>query len=260
MKKIFTLLAVAAMALTASAQTWYIPYTMVQDPANPDKEIAETDFVIADGVTVAEDTDCPMTFGNDGAWKNDKRDQFKPADDPAYANYKRYAVGNGNPKCDGSGYKNDANTAMPTTGTYYTFAPKADGSLSVACKPGSGKLIRIVTSEGTFAPFTGVESESGTALAANTSVTNGLVGTNTYSILKFDVKSNVKYALLVDGSKLSLWGYYFTADGSSAITDITVDENAPVEYFNLQGIRVDNPENGLYIKRQGNNVTKVLVK
>ena len=62
MKKIFTLLAVAAMALTASAQTWYIPYTMVQDPANPDKEIAETDFVIADGVTVAEDTDCPMTL------------------------------------------------------------------------------------------------------------------------------------------------------------------------------------------------------
>lgn len=48
--------------------------------------------------------------------------------------------------------------------------------------------------------------------------------------------------------------------GSSAITDITVDENAPVEYFNLQGIRVDNPENGLYIRRQGNNVSKVLVK
>ncbi len=48
--------------------------------------------------------------------------------------------------------------------------------------------------------------------------------------------------------------------GSSAITDITVDENAPVEYFNLQGIRVENPENGLYIRRQGNKVTKVLVK
>lgn len=49
---------------------------------------------------------------------------------------------------------------------------------------------------------------------------------------------------------------------ASAIRDVftEVDENAPVEYFNLQGIRVENPENGLYIKRQGNKVTKVLVK
>jgi len=37
------------------------------------------------------------------------------------------------------------------------------------------------------------------------------------------------------------------------------DENAPVEYFNLQGIRVANPENGLYIRRQGNKVEKVIL-
>lgn len=39
-----------------------------------------------------------------------------------------------------------------------------------------------------------------------------------------------------------------------------IDENAPVEYFNLQGVRVAEPANGLYIKRQGNKATKVLVK
>lgn len=38
------------------------------------------------------------------------------------------------------------------------------------------------------------------------------------------------------------------------------DENAPVEYYNLQGVRVENPTAGLYIKRQGNKATKVLVK
>ena len=38
------------------------------------------------------------------------------------------------------------------------------------------------------------------------------------------------------------------------------DENAPVEYFNLQGVRVAEPENGLYIRRQGKNVSKVFVK
>lgn len=46
----------------------------------------------------------------------------------------------------------------------------------------------------------------------------------------------------------------------TGIADIVADENAPVEYFNLQGIRVANPENGLYIRRQGNKVTKVIVK
>ncbi|MDE7427416.1 MAG: M6 family metalloprotease domain-containing protein [Muribaculaceae bacterium] len=50
---------------------------------------------------------------------------------------------------------------------------------------------------------------------------------------------------------------------TSAIRDITVDAadaDAPVEYFNLQGIRVNNPSNGVYIRRQGNSVTKITVK
>ena len=47
---------------------------------------------------------------------------------------------------------------------------------------------------------------------------------------------------------------------SAGIADITVDENAPVEYFNLQGVRVANPENGLYIVRQGAKTFKKLVK
>lgn len=47
---------------------------------------------------------------------------------------------------------------------------------------------------------------------------------------------------------------------NTAIEAVIADEYAPVEYFNLQGVRVANPENGLYIRRQGNQVTKVLVK
>jgi len=48
-------------------------------------------------------------------------------------------------------------------------------------------------------------------------------------------------------------------DSTSAIENITVDENAPVEYYNLQGVRVANPESGLYIRKQGNTVTKVVL-
>ena len=44
----------------------------------------------------------------------------------------------------------------------------------------------------------------------------------------------------------------------SGIADVELDNNAPVEYFNLQGVRVANPENGLFIMRQGDKVVKVI--
>lgn len=47
------------------------------------------------------------------------------------------------------------------------------------------------------------------------------------------------------------------------ISDVTigVNENAPVEYFNLQGVRVANPAAGeLVIKRQGDKVSKTVIR
>lgn len=47
----------------------------------------------------------------------------------------------------------------------------------------------------------------------------------------------------------------------SGIGDLEADSaDAPVEYYNLQGVRIENPESGLYIRRQGNKTTKVLIK
>ncbi len=50
---------------------------------------------------------------------------------------------------------------------------------------------------------------------------------------------------------------------TSGISDVTigVNENAPVEYFNLQGVRVANPAAGeLVIKRQGDKVSKTVIR
>ncbi len=47
---------------------------------------------------------------------------------------------------------------------------------------------------------------------------------------------------------------------NSGVETIAVDNTAEKEYFNLQGIRVANPESGLYIVRQGNKVYKEFVK
>lgn len=54
-----------------------------------------------------------------------------------------------------------------------------------------------------------------------------------------------------------LMDVYFDPAG---VTDIEDDSAAPVEYYDLRGIRVANPAAGIYLRRQGTKVTKVLVK
>lgn len=44
------------------------------------------------------------------------------------------------------------------------------------------------------------------------------------------------------------------------IDSITTEENAPVEYYNLQGVRIANPTAGLYIVKQGKKVSKQLIR
>ena len=71
-----------------------------------------------------------------------------------------------------------------------------------------------------------------------------------------------------DASKFSLgaadWhleaqdGNLVLAEGTTTgIEDVVTDENAPVEYYNLQGMRVENPSNGIFIRRQGGKTVKV---
>lgn len=47
---------------------------------------------------------------------------------------------------------------------------------------------------------------------------------------------------------------------TTGVIDVTVSGEGEVEYFNLQGVRVANPESGLYIRRQGNQVSKVYLR
>lgn len=50
-------------------------------------------------------------------------------------------------------------------------------------------------------------------------------------------------------------------EGTTGVSDIAVSEaNGEAVYYNLNGVKVANPENGLYIKVQGGKASKVLVK
>ncbi|MDE7386391.1 MAG: hypothetical protein K2N28_04575 [Muribaculaceae bacterium] len=75
-------------------------------------------------------------------------------------------------------------------------------------------------------------------------------------VLKLNLMADSeKYALVAANGNIEVWDPVH-----AGIDNVDADEvNAPVEYFNLQGVRVENPTTGLYIKKQGNKVYKVVL-
>lgn len=51
-----------------------------------------------------------------------------------------------------------------------------------------------------------------------------------------------------------------TPKGASGIVAPETPDDQPIQYYNLQGIRVDNPSNGMFILRQGNKTSKVILR
>lgn len=85
---------------------------------------------------------------------------------------------------------------------------------------------------------------------------------------EFEVKADGKLSLRMEKtSKAGMqnrfafksFALYYIGTSSTGVANIGADENAPVEYYNLQGMRVANPEKGIFIKRQGNKATKVVL-
>ncbi len=48
-------------------------------------------------------------------------------------------------------------------------------------------------------------------------------------------------------------------DEMTGIADVAVDANAPVEYYNIQGVKVENPVNGIFVKKQAGKAIKVIL-
>ena len=111
-------------------------------------------------------------------------------------------------------------------------------------------------------------------------------GRNREAAAKISAQDSSSYSFVVDGGDTLIYKAGLSADGSTfkmiagsakfepfiansinlsassniktGISDINPDANE-AEYYNLQGIRVDNPQQGIYIRRQGNKTTKVIL-
>ena len=71
---------------------------------------------------------------------------------------------------------------------------------------------------------------------------------------KANVATGKEYKVTIDLNANTI-----TISESTAVEGIEIEEGEAV-YYNLQGVKVANPENGVFIKVQGNKASKVLVK
>ena len=85
---------------------------------------------------------------------------------------------------------------------------------------------------------------------------------NTFDLSEYDgetIKIGFEYA--TDGLKSRAWelkNFILKGDKDTAVESIAADENEAPVYYNLQGVRVANPESGLYIVVKGSKVSKVV--
>lgn len=219
MKKFFTLVAVAAMALTASAQDATETWT----PADP---ISDTNVVTLPSITAEFlDNTSKGSTADQGSWTN-----------------------------NGSDMRGDQN------GLEIKFTPSKNGELKIvfAAAVASKKSINMFVNGD---PANTMDATyNGQTITAGVNIGDqGISEIPADEFVTYNLTAGNYYNYYTGGTKWRLRSFSFTPSGDSALENIAVEENAPVVYYNLQGAKVANPSNGLYIRVQGNKAEKVVL-
>ncbi len=245
MKKIFTLIAAAAMALTVNAQGKY--------------QLTVGDKFAA-GTKITSVPDISMTYGVQG---DDEFKEVKANGDglKAATGYDAKTDGNGINPVDGANKGFNKGGETPVKGTFYLFEPTKDGDLEIFIVCNANKVfailedgVNIATSETAFTYH--AYDENGGELSTSFSEANradsdtqGLAFSDkVYGTIKFAVKANKKYHVFCAGSKLGFGGFTFPAT-TTGIESVKASVNtANGETYNIAGQKVDASAKGLVIK------------
>jgi hypothetical protein len=171
--------------------------------------------------------------------------------------FPRYASSKTNPNPKGNG-------KIPTTGTYFQFAPKNDGTITVvvygAGNTKQGFVAEVKPGEETSTTLNGILIGNGTS---ETAWTGGTVLNSDASYsggLKFEVTGGNTYYFYLSGSNVRVNGFIYTygeAGGETGINNIEVSQRTASVIYDLCGNRVSTLNHrGLYIV----DGKKVLVK
>lgn len=219
MKKFFTLIAVAMMAVCANAQGTY--------------GVQNGDAGVASGTQEKSVANITMTWGVDGGKAffggNKKNDVLK--DQLGATAY-----------CSG----NDENGKL-TEGTVYFFEPALDGKLTVGWVLNANKKFYIQECSGSEpqdVTFTTVDSEGNAVeLACGGKLDTKLTG----GLSTFAVAKGKKYAVYCTGSKLGFYGFKYETT-TSGISNLEVENAADNATYNVAGQKVSENTKGLVIK------------
>lgn len=74
---------------------------------------------------------------------------------------------------------------------------------------------------------------------------------------KWSITKAAKYIIEADTKNLTI---SITEDTGTGIADIASETEAQTEWFTLSGVKVAQPANGVFVKRQGKKIVKVLVR
>ena len=125
--------------------------------------------------------------------------------------------------------------AFQIDGVNYIVMPMADDA---GARNSWFKVVNVATGE----------------IVAQDNGVGGNTATQDYSAW-VNADGTVSIAQLNQGKALTMYKLTLAA---SAIENVAAD-NAAVEYYNLQGVKVAKAENGLFIKKQGGKATKVVL-
>ena len=194
---------------------------------------------------------CANTGGNDGVWKaisGTPEIQFDNANNT-------HEKGYGASQCArfGTGKAKGSFTTAALTGLGSVQGGYAIITFKAAAWDGdSNNTIEVsIANGGEFIAETSLTTKKAEWTEYSLGIARGTANTTiTISAVK---ESNNRFFL--DEVKVMA----STEDKVTGIEDTMVDENAPVEYYNLQGVKVANPENGIFIKKQGGRTSKVVL-
>ena len=127
--------------------------------------------------------------------------------------------------------------------SYFIMPMTTDGTTA-----NRGSMFGIFDQDGNIAAYWSTGQKSGLGAASGTFVA---VPNDAYSVHIYHfVPGTVAEKLLFAPEDVTI---------STGVEEIATDVEAPVEYYNLQGVKVANPAKGLYIKKQGKKTTKVIL-
>lgn len=127
---------------------------------------------------------------------------------------------------------------------------KADDKLVCMISEDEGHFIKLL-----FGGWGGTEINTTDNPDRFTSTANSI----TVTLTQENVDKLKATGLVIQATGFVLDQLLLVPDNTTGATNLVIENNdCAVEYYNLQGVRVSNPENGIFIRRQGNKTIKVI--